>query len=79
MNILKLTDRVAELEAVKDKALEELQYLRSLDTAGDGTHTRTHTHTHTRAHTHTYINTHTHKPSTCVCKYVSTFYGAPEY
>ncbi|KAJ7991635.1 hypothetical protein DPEC_G00285940 [Dallia pectoralis] len=35
MNILKLTDRVAELEAVKDKALEELQYLRSLDTAGD--------------------------------------------
>uniref|UniRef100_A0A6Q2Y402 Sorting nexin 13 n=1 Tax=Esox lucius TaxID=8010 RepID=A0A6Q2Y402_ESOLU len=35
MNILKLTDKVAELEAVKDKALEELQYLRSLDTAGD--------------------------------------------
>uniref|UniRef100_A0A8C7HBV4 Sorting nexin 13 n=1 Tax=Oncorhynchus kisutch TaxID=8019 RepID=A0A8C7HBV4_ONCKI len=35
MNILKLTDRVSELEAVKDKALEELQYLRSLDTAGD--------------------------------------------
>ncbi|XP_072303417.1 sorting nexin-13 isoform X1 [Eucyclogobius newberryi] len=35
MNILKLSDRVAELEAVKDKVLEELQYLRSLDTAGD--------------------------------------------
>ncbi|XP_066571654.1 sorting nexin-13 isoform X2 [Amia ocellicauda] len=35
MNILKLTDKVPELEAVKDKALEELQYLRSLDTAGD--------------------------------------------
>ena len=36
MNILKLTDKPAELEAVKDKVLEELQYLRSLDTAGDG-------------------------------------------
>ncbi|KAM6959521.1 sorting nexin-13 isoform 3-T3 [Aplochiton taeniatus] len=35
MNILKLTDKVSELEAVKDKVLEELQYLRSLDTAGD--------------------------------------------
>ncbi|KAJ0003099.1 hypothetical protein NQD34_018139 [Periophthalmus magnuspinnatus] len=35
MSILKLSDRVAELEAVKDKVLEELQYLRSLDTAGD--------------------------------------------
>ncbi|KAM8841324.1 sorting nexin-13 isoform 3-T3 [Spinachia spinachia] len=35
MNILKLTDKAAELEAVKDKVLEELQYLRSLDTAGD--------------------------------------------
>ncbi|KAG7281352.1 hypothetical protein CRUP_023503 [Coryphaenoides rupestris] len=35
MNILKLTDRPPELEAVKDKVLEELQYLRSLDTAGD--------------------------------------------
>ncbi|CAL8294140.1 unnamed protein product [Merluccius merluccius] len=35
MNILKLTDRPSELEAVKDKVLEELQYLRSLDTAGD--------------------------------------------
>lgn len=36
MNILKLTDKPAELEAVKDKVMEELQYLRSLDTAGDG-------------------------------------------
>uniref|UniRef100_A0A4W5KQG8 Sorting nexin 13 n=1 Tax=Hucho hucho TaxID=62062 RepID=A0A4W5KQG8_9TELE len=44
MNILKLTDRVSELEAVKDKALEELQYLRSLDTAGDGTHTHSDMH-----------------------------------
>uniref|UniRef100_A0A8C9RN71 Sorting nexin 13 n=1 Tax=Scleropages formosus TaxID=113540 RepID=A0A8C9RN71_SCLFO len=35
MTILKLTDRPAELEAVKDKVMEELQYLRSLDTAGD--------------------------------------------
>ncbi|XP_030202846.1 sorting nexin-13 isoform X5 [Gadus morhua] len=35
MNILRLTDRPPELEAVKDKVLEELQYLRSLDTAGD--------------------------------------------
>uniref|UniRef100_A0A8C5HV18 Sorting nexin 13 n=1 Tax=Gouania willdenowi TaxID=441366 RepID=A0A8C5HV18_GOUWI len=35
MNILKLTDKPSELEAVKDKVLEELQYLRSLDTAGD--------------------------------------------
>ncbi|XP_051792130.1 sorting nexin-13-like isoform X2 [Erpetoichthys calabaricus] len=35
MNILKLSDKVGELEAVKDKAIEELQYLRSLDTAGD--------------------------------------------
>uniref|UniRef100_A0AAY4DDW1 Sorting nexin-13 n=1 Tax=Denticeps clupeoides TaxID=299321 RepID=A0AAY4DDW1_9TELE len=35
MTILKLTDKPAELEAVKDKVLEELQYLRSLDTAGD--------------------------------------------
>ncbi|XP_036394647.1 sorting nexin-13-like isoform X2 [Megalops cyprinoides] len=35
MNILKLSDNPAELEAVKDKAAEELQYLRSLDTAGD--------------------------------------------
>lgn len=36
MNILKLTDQPAELEAVKDMVMEELQYLRSLDTAGDG-------------------------------------------
>lgn len=36
MNILKLTDKPSELEAVKDKVAEELQYLRSLDTAGDG-------------------------------------------
>lgn len=36
MNIIKLSDNVGELEAVKDKASEELQYLRSLDTAGDG-------------------------------------------
>ncbi|XP_076157290.1 sorting nexin-13 isoform X4 [Alosa pseudoharengus] len=35
MTILKLTDKTIELEAVKDKVLEELQYLRSLDTAGD--------------------------------------------
>ncbi|XP_058610489.1 sorting nexin-13 isoform X6 [Onychostoma macrolepis] len=35
LNILKLTDKVAELEAVKDKVLEELQYLRSLDTGAD--------------------------------------------
>ncbi|CAL1589983.1 unnamed protein product [Knipowitschia caucasica] len=35
MSILKLSNRVTELEAVKDKVLEELQYLRSLDTAGD--------------------------------------------
>uniref|UniRef100_H3DK82 Sorting nexin 13 n=1 Tax=Tetraodon nigroviridis TaxID=99883 RepID=H3DK82_TETNG len=35
MNILKLTDKPTELEAVKDKVAEELQYLRSLDTAGD--------------------------------------------
>lgn len=36
MNIIKLSDNIGELEAVKDKAGEELQYLRSLDTAGDG-------------------------------------------
>ncbi|XP_055075164.2 sorting nexin-13 isoform X3 [Misgurnus anguillicaudatus] len=35
LNILKLTDKPAELEAVKDKVIEELQYLRSLDTGGD--------------------------------------------
>ncbi|XP_053348318.1 sorting nexin-13 isoform X1 [Clarias gariepinus] len=39
MNILKLTDKPAELEAVKDKVQEELQYLRSLDTAGDDINT----------------------------------------
>lgn len=36
MNIIKLSDNIGELEAVRDKAIEELQYLRSLDTAGDG-------------------------------------------
>lgn len=36
MNVIKLSDNVGELEAVRDKAGEELQYLRSLDTAGDG-------------------------------------------
>lgn len=36
MNIIKLSDSIGELEAVRDKAAEELQYLRSLDTAGDG-------------------------------------------
>ncbi|GCB73952.1 hypothetical protein scyTo_0003035 [Scyliorhinus torazame] len=35
LNIIKLSDRVVELEAVRDRAAEELQYLRSLDTAGD--------------------------------------------
>ncbi|XP_070582620.1 sorting nexin-13 isoform X6 [Erythrolamprus reginae] len=35
MNIVKVGDKVRELEAVRDKATEELQYLRSLDTAGD--------------------------------------------
>ncbi|XP_021323915.1 sorting nexin-13 isoform X3 [Danio rerio] len=35
LNILKLTDEPSELEAVKDKVLEELQYLRSLDTGSD--------------------------------------------
>ncbi|XP_074906427.1 sorting nexin-13 isoform X4 [Buteo buteo] len=39
MNIIKLSDNVGELEAVKDKASEELQYLRSLDTAGDDINT----------------------------------------
>lgn len=36
MNIIKLSDNIGELEAVRDKAVEELQYLRSLDTVGDG-------------------------------------------
>ncbi|KAJ6666576.1 hypothetical protein lerEdw1_020299 [Lerista edwardsae] len=35
MNIIKVSDNVGELEAVRDKAAEELQHLRSLDTAGD--------------------------------------------
>ncbi|XP_060541667.1 sorting nexin-13 isoform X9 [Pantherophis guttatus] len=35
MNIVKVSDKIGELEAVRDKATEELQYLRSLDTAGD--------------------------------------------
>ncbi|XDV33724.1 hypothetical protein PO909_004025 [Leuciscus waleckii] len=35
MNILKLTDKPPELEAVKDRVLEELQHLRSLDTGAD--------------------------------------------
>ncbi|XP_054846839.1 sorting nexin-13 isoform X2 [Eublepharis macularius] len=39
MNIIKLSDNVGELEAVRDKAAEELQYLRSLDTAGDDINT----------------------------------------
>ncbi|XP_015413658.1 PREDICTED: sorting nexin-13 isoform X4 [Myotis davidii] len=39
MNIIKLSDNIGELEAVRDKAIEELQYLRSLDTAGDDINT----------------------------------------
>ncbi|XP_039379354.1 sorting nexin-13 isoform X2 [Mauremys reevesii] len=39
MNVIKLSDNVGELEAVRDKAGEELQYLRSLDTAGDDINT----------------------------------------
>ncbi|XP_051729593.1 sorting nexin-13 isoform X3 [Ctenopharyngodon idella] len=35
LNILKLTDKPPELEAVKDKVLEELQHLRSLDTGAE--------------------------------------------
>ncbi|XP_053322437.1 sorting nexin-13 [Spea bombifrons] len=35
MNVIKLSDNVGELEAVRDKSAEELQYLRSLDTGGD--------------------------------------------
>ncbi|XP_059828648.1 sorting nexin-13 isoform X2 [Hypanus sabinus] len=35
LNIIKLSDKVVELEAVKEKAADELQHLRSLDTAGD--------------------------------------------
>ncbi|CAJ0967889.1 unnamed protein product [Ranitomeya imitator] len=36
MNVIKLSDNIGELEAVRDKAAEELQYLRSLDTVGEG-------------------------------------------
>uniref|UniRef100_A0A8C4WNI9 Sorting nexin-13 n=1 Tax=Gopherus evgoodei TaxID=1825980 RepID=A0A8C4WNI9_9SAUR len=39
MNVIKLSDNVGELEVVSDKAGEELQYLRSLDTAGDDINT----------------------------------------
>ncbi|XP_032901781.1 sorting nexin-13 isoform X2 [Amblyraja radiata] len=39
LNIIKLSDKVVELEAVRDRAAEELQYLRSLDTAGDDINT----------------------------------------
>ena len=39
MNIIKLSDNIGELEAVRDKAAEELQYLRSLDTAGNDINT----------------------------------------
>uniref|UniRef100_A0A8I3N0N6 Sorting nexin-13 n=1 Tax=Canis lupus familiaris TaxID=9615 RepID=A0A8I3N0N6_CANLF len=39
MNIIKLSDNIGELEAVRDKAAEELQYLRSLDTVGDDINT----------------------------------------
>ncbi|KAM9307617.1 sorting nexin-13 isoform 2-T2 [Gastrophryne carolinensis] len=39
MNVIKLSDNAGELEAVKDKAAEELQYLRSLDTVGDDINT----------------------------------------
>ncbi|XP_044285300.1 sorting nexin-13 isoform X4 [Varanus komodoensis] len=39
MNIVKVSDKVGELDAVRDKAAEELQYLRSLDTAGDDINT----------------------------------------
>ncbi|XP_072910212.1 sorting nexin-13 isoform X6 [Hemitrygon akajei] len=35
LNIIKLSDKVVELEAVKERAADELQHLRSLDTAGD--------------------------------------------
>uniref|UniRef100_A0A8C5PUH7 Sorting nexin 13 n=1 Tax=Leptobrachium leishanense TaxID=445787 RepID=A0A8C5PUH7_9ANUR len=35
MNVIKLSDNIVELEAVRDKATEELLYLRSLDTGGD--------------------------------------------
>ncbi|XP_063308466.1 sorting nexin-13 isoform X2 [Pelobates fuscus] len=35
MNVIKLSDNIGELEAVRDRAAEELQYRRSLDTVGD--------------------------------------------
>ncbi|KAE8596405.1 hypothetical protein XENTR_v10016090 [Xenopus tropicalis] len=39
MNVIKLSGNISELEAVRDKAAEELQYLRSLDTVGDDINT----------------------------------------
>ncbi|KAM4705282.1 sorting nexin-13 isoform 2-T2 [Rhinophrynus dorsalis] len=39
MNVIKLSDNIGELEAVRDKSAEELQYLRSLDTVGDDINT----------------------------------------
>ncbi|XP_077347396.1 sorting nexin-13 isoform X3 [Lithobates pipiens] len=39
MNVIKLSNNAGELEAVRDKAAEELQYLRSLDTVGDDINT----------------------------------------
>ncbi|XP_077124851.1 sorting nexin-13 isoform X1 [Ranitomeya variabilis] len=39
MNVIKLSDNIGELEAVRDKAAEELQYLRSLDTVGEDINT----------------------------------------
>ncbi|XP_044151728.1 sorting nexin-13 isoform X2 [Bufo gargarizans] len=39
MNVIKLSDNIRELEAVRDKAAEELQFLRSLDTVGDDINT----------------------------------------
>ena len=39
MNIIKLSDNIGELEAVRSKAAEKLQYLRSLDTAGNDINT----------------------------------------
>ncbi|MEE6466405.1 hypothetical protein FKM82_006940 [Ascaphus truei] len=39
LNVIKLSDNIGELEAVRDKAAEELQYLRSLDTVGDDINT----------------------------------------
>ncbi|XP_053570100.1 sorting nexin-13 isoform X1 [Bombina bombina] len=39
MNVIKLSDNIGELEAVRDKSVEELQYLRSLDTGGEDINT----------------------------------------